>query len=213
MENLSRVIEALVFAAGHVVSAEEIRESISEIAGAGPSDSDISRVVEALNESYEETGRAFRINEWGGGYRMATVPEFAPYVQTLFAETPRRLTRSLMETLSIIAYRQPVTKPEVDNVRGVDSNYALRKLMELGFVAMTGRSETVGRPLLFGTTHRFLEEFGLLGLDDLPKLRETEELFQDEQLMALRPEADEADPNETPEASEPQIDERAATEG
>lgn len=213
MDNLNLVIEALVFAAGRVLSAEEIRDCVASISGAeGPSDDEITESVAALNEEYESTERALRINLWGGGYRMATIPEVAPYVQALLAEPPRRLTRSLMETLSIIAYRQPITKPEIDNVRGVDSNYGLRKLMELGFVTMTGRSDTVGRPLLFGTTHRFLEEFGLLSLDELPKLREAEELFQDDQLLAMRREAglenelrrnDEPDQDEEQEKGKP----------
>ncbi len=190
MYNLKLTVEALVFAAGRVVSAEEIRDCVARISGTvGPSDEEIETSVEALNGDYESSKRAFRINLWGGGYRMATIADVAPYIQTLFEEPPRRLTRSLMETLSIVAYRQPVTKPEIDDVRGVDSNYGLRKLMELGFVTMTGRSDTVGRPLLFGTTHRFLEEFGLLSLDELPKLREAEELFQDDQLLAMRREA------------------------
>jgi segregation and condensation protein B len=87
-----------------------------------------------------------------------------------------------METLSIVAYRQPVSKPEIDNVRGVDSNYALRRLMELGFVSMAGRSDAVGRPLVFTTTTRFLEEFGIRSLEDLPQLREAEELFAEGEL-------------------------------
>ena len=190
MTNLNRIIEALVFTAGRVISADEIRETFVTAAGqedAGPSDSEIAVAVEQVNADYESTGRPFRIHQWAGGFRMATTPEVANYVQALLAEPPRRLTRSLMETLSIVAYRQPITKPEVDNIRGVDSNYSLRKLMELGFVAMVGRSETVGRPL-FGTTQRFLEEFGLLSLDDLPKLREAEELFQNEELLSMRAE-------------------------
>jgi segregation and condensation protein B len=87
-----------------------------------------------------------------------------------------------METLAVVAYRQPVTKPEIDFVRGVDSTYAVRKLMELDFVALIGRSDTVGRPLVFGTTPRFLEEFGLNALGDLPELKETEELLAGLQL-------------------------------
>jgi len=185
-EYLTRVIEALIFAAGRTVGADEIRESFeSQSDNKGPSDETVKAAVASLNASYEETGRSFRVHAWAGGYRMATIPEFADYIRALFEEGPRRLTRSLMETLSVIAYRQPVSKPEVDDVRGVDSNYALRKLMELGFVAMTGRSETVGRPLLFGTTSRFLEDFGLNDLDELPQLREAEDLFRDDDMLAI----------------------------
>jgi segregation and condensation protein B len=191
MTDLNQIIEALVFTAGRVISADEIRETFATATDqedAGPSDDEIAGSIEEINADYESTGRPFRIHRWAGGFRMATTAEVASYVQALLAEPPRRLTRSLMETLSIVAYRQPITKPEVDNIRGVDSNYGLRKLMELGFVAMVGRSDTVGRPLLFGTTQRFLEEFGLLSLDDLPKLREAEELFQNEELLSMRAE-------------------------
>jgi segregation and condensation protein B len=111
---------------------------------------------------------------------MATVREVAPYVRALVeAEEERRLSRSLLETLAVIAYKQPVTKPEVDFVRGVDAGYALRKLMEKGFAAVVGRSDAVGRPLLYGTTPHFLEQFGLGALDELPRPREIEQLLND----------------------------------
>lgn len=186
MENLSQIVEALVFTAGSVLGADDIREVVGAVTGdPGPSDEEIDEAVQLVNDRYAGVGLAIRIHEWAGGFRMATVQEVAPFVQQLLSEPPKRLTRSLMETLSIVAYRQPVTKPEIDNVRGVDSNYSLRKLMEMGFVAMVGRSDTVGRPLLFGTTQRFLEDFGLGSLADLPKLREAEELFNEDQFAAL----------------------------
>jgi segregation and condensation protein B len=191
MQNLNLIVEAIVFAAGRVVSADEIRECIATVTDEdGPSDQEIADSIEALNRVYESAGLSLRIFDWAGGFRMATVPEVSDYLQAFFADPPRRLTRSLLETLSIVAYRQPVTKPEIDTVRGVDSSYALRRLMEQGFIAMVGRSETVGRPLLFGTTQKFLEEFGLSNLGGLPKLREAEELFQDDHMIALRREHD-----------------------
>ena len=131
-------------------------------------------------QSYRETGRAFRIESWAGGYRMATVREVAPFVRAFVAaEEERRLSRSLLETLSVIAYKQPVTKPEIDFVRGVDADYALKKLLEKSFVTVVGRSEAVGRPLLYGTTDFFLEQFGLAALDELPRPREIEQLLND----------------------------------
>ncbi len=183
MESLAQILEGIVFAAGRLVAADEIREAIRVASGdEGVSDEEIKQAVSALNERYVDSGSALRINQWADGYRMATVPELAVYLRAFFQEGPRKLTRSLMETLSIVAYRQPISKPEIDNVRGVDSNYALRRLMEMGFVSMAGRSDSVGRPLVFTTTARFLEEFGLQTLDDLPQLREAEELFAEGEL-------------------------------
>jgi segregation and condensation protein B len=101
-------------------------------------------------------------------------------VQALFVgEQEVSLSRSLMETLAVVAYKQPVTRPEVDFVRGVNSDYAIRKLMEMNLVDVRGRADSLGRPLLYGTTNRFLEQFGLMDLDDLPTLREVEELLDD----------------------------------
>jgi segregation and condensation protein B len=136
--------------------------------------------IERLNAYYEETGRAFRIKHWGGGIRMASHPQYARFIRALYDEhRPKKLSRTLMETLSIIAYGQPTTKPEIDFVRGVDSDYAVRKLLEIGLIDIVGRSDSIGRPLLYGTSDRFLEQFGLSSLEALPKLREVEELLGD----------------------------------
>ncbi len=178
---LERVAEALIFAADEPVSARRIAEVFAEVSGEEPpSEAAVEEVVARLNEAYETTERTFRIHAWSGGYRMATIPSVAPYVGALFHEARRRkLSRSLMETLAVIAYRQPATKPEIDHVRGVDSDYALRRLLELGLVDVLGRSDAIGRPLLYGTTKLFLERFGLYTLNDLPNLREVEELLND----------------------------------
>lgn len=183
MESLAQVIEGIVFAAGRLVAADEIREAIRTTSGEDSvSDEEMAASIQQLNNRYDESGSALRIHAWADGYRMATIPSLSGYLRAFFQEGPKKLTRSLMETLSIVAYRQPVSKPEIDNVRGVDSNYALRRLMELGFVSMAGRSDSVGRPLVFTTTARFLEEFGIRSLDELPQLREAEELFAEGEL-------------------------------
>ncbi len=178
---LQRVAEALIFAADEPVSAATVAAVYAEVTGSEEADAaSAEAAVEALNQSYRETGRAFRIEAWAGGYRMATVREVAPFVRAFVAaEEERRLSRSLLETLSVIAYKQPVTKPEIDFVRGVDADYALKKLLEKSFVTVVGRSEAVGRPLLYGTTDFFLEQFGLAALDELPRPREIEQLLND----------------------------------
>ncbi|MFQ5571056.1 MAG: SMC-Scp complex subunit ScpB [Rhodothermales bacterium] len=180
-EALAQAVEAMVFAADEPVTWERIVAVFGEITQeTQPSRERIEAVIEQLNQKYEEQHSAFRIRHWGGGYRMSTTVEVAPYLKALYRQDRhRRLTRSLMETLAILAYRQPATKPEIDFIRGVDADYALRKLLEIGLIDVVGRGDSVGRPLLYGTTQRFLEEFGLAELMDLPNLREIEELLSD----------------------------------
>ncbi len=180
-EELARAVEALVFATNEPVAADQIAEVFAEITReARPSPEQIQQTVDRLNASYEQEGRALRIRAWAGGFRMSTTEEVAPYLKAFFRhDRQRRLTRSLMETLAILTYKQPATKPEIDYVRGVDSDYALRRLLDIGLIDIVGRSQSVGRPLLYGTTSHFLEAFGLSDLDDLPNLREIEELLND----------------------------------
>lgn len=176
------VVEALIFAAHTPLDAAHLLQVIEAVAGEEPgcTEADVAALVEQLNRDYARTGRAFRIQAWGGGYRMATEPRYVAYLDTLFHEEKKlRLSRSLLETLVILAYKQPVTKPEIDFVRGVDADYALRRLLELELIDIVGRSETVGKPLLYGTTAKFLDQFGLQNLDGLPNLREIEELLND----------------------------------
>lgn len=180
-QDLMQVAEGLIFAANDPVSPSRIAQIYAEVTGqAAPEATKVAAAVERLNDQYAEAGRAMEIHEWGGGYRMATRSTLQPYIEILFGqERETSLSRSLMETLAIIAYRQPVTRPEVDFVRGVNSDYAIRKLMELSLVDVRGRSDSLGRPLLYGTTDKFLEQFGLSSLDDLPTLREVEDLLDE----------------------------------
>ena len=180
-EELARAVEALIFAADEPISADQIAEVFAEITReARPSTPQIQETVDRLNAQYEQQGGAIRIQAWAGGFRMSTSDEVAPYLKAFFRhDRQRRLTRSLMETLAILTYKQPTTKPEIDYVRGVDSDYALRRLLDLGLIDVVGRSDSVGRPLLYGTTPHFLETFGLSNLDGLPNLREIEELLND----------------------------------
>lgn len=175
------VIEALVFAADEPVTAEMMLDVYVEVTGRQrPTDQEVGESLERINAVYARTGRPFRIHKWAGGYRMATVPGMAPFLRVFFNENKnRRLSPSLMETLAVVAYRQPVTRPEVDFIRGVDADYAMRRLLEWGLIEIVGRSESLGRPLLYGTTPQFLDQLGIGGLDELPQLRDIEELLND----------------------------------
>ena len=175
-----RALEALLFAADVPLAAADLARIWTRVTGEPAEDGEIDRAVERLNEGFAATGRAVRVQAWGGGYRLATVKSVAPFVEALAADdAPRRMSRALLETLAVVAYKQPVTKPEIDHVRGVASDYALRQLMERGLVTVAGRADSVGRPLLYGTDEVFLDAFGLRALDDLPLPREIEDILAD----------------------------------
>ena len=145
----------------------------------------IKMAVEQLNAHYLEQNSAFRIVEIAGGFQFATRPEFAEYVVRLFKEkSRRRLSGAALETLAIIAYKQPVSKLDVENIRGVNCDEVLKSLLEKNLITITGRAEAVGRPLLYGTTVDFLRHFGLPEIGDLPKPREIEELMKEESIRA-----------------------------
>ena len=173
-------VEALVFASDVALRPEDVARLYGEVTGAEVAAQAVDQAVDTLNARYRQSGAAIRIERWAGGLRMATTESAAPFVQALFAaDDERRLSRSLLETLAVIAYKQPVTKPEIDHVRGVGSDYALRQLLERDFVTIDGRGEGVGRPLLYATTDRFLDQFGLADLGDLPSPREIEDILAD----------------------------------
>ena len=181
LPDFDAAIEALVFAAEEPVAAGVLAKSWAEATGLeAPRTADVEDAVLRINERLVETDRPYSIEKWGGGFRFATRPELAPFLKALFVtDRQRKLSRTLMETLAILAYRQPVSRSELEFVRGVDCDYAIRKLLEYGLIDVTGRAERVGRPLLYGTTDRFLELFGLHALDDLPNLRELESILDD----------------------------------
>lgn len=145
----------------------------------------IHQAVEQLNDAYEEHGRAFRIIEIAGGYQFATRTEYGEFVARLFKEkSRRRLSGASLETLAIVAYKQPVSKNDIENIRGVNCDEVLKSLLEKNLITITGRAETVGRPLLYGTTVDFLRHFGLPRIQDLPRPREIEELMKEESIRA-----------------------------
>jgi len=133
-------------------------------------------LVDELNAEYLMRGRAFEIWEVAGGFQLRTLPAFASYVQASQPERPLRLSQAALETLAVVAYRQPVTRAEIEHVRGVDAGAVLRSLLERHLVRIAGHREVPGRPLLYATSRRFLEVFGLARIEDLPTLRELAEL-------------------------------------
>jgi len=180
------VIESLIFSSDDSLSPDEIIRAIKSIDGEDVeiSKSDVEVVVNQLNEKYESSESSFRILKIANGYIFATLETFAKYVGYLSSErAKRRLSQAALETLSIIAYKQPITKPELESIRGVNSDYIITTLLEKNLITIKGRAESVGRPLLYGTTEEFLKYFGLNNLTDLPKPREIEEIMQDEDFI------------------------------
>jgi segregation and condensation protein B len=171
-ESRKRIVEALVLGAPEPVSAQKLADVVPGL----EADEARALVVE-LGREYEEQGRAFEIWEVAGGYQLRTRPEYAPYLRLLHRERPLRLSRAALETLAVVAYRQPVTRAEIEAVRGVEVDAVIRSLLERQLVRIAGHREVPGRPMLYATTKRFLEVFGLGRLEDLPTLREMEELL------------------------------------
>jgi segregation and condensation protein B len=160
------VVEALLFASDSPLEAERIRE-VLDLADAG----EARALVDALRERYDAADGALTVVEVAGGFRMVTRPEIAPWLLRLAkTRTKARLSRAALETLAIVAYRQPASRPEVDAMRGVNSDAVLENLLERRLIRIAGRKEAPGRPFLYETTREFLIAFGLRDVGDLPKV-------------------------------------------
>ena len=162
---LKTIVEAILFASDEPVPADRLAEA----AGEGITTDQIREAVGHLMADYDATGRAFTIEEIAGGFQLFTRPPYNKYLKKLLrARQEARFTQAALETLAIVAYKQPITRAEIEDIRGVSCSEILRALMERGLVAVTGRSEHLGRPLLYGTTKKFLQVFGLGSIKDLP---------------------------------------------
>ncbi|MBN1211664.1 MAG: SMC-Scp complex subunit ScpB [candidate division Zixibacteria bacterium] len=170
---IKSTVEALVLASPEPIPSRKITQVLEEATSA-----QVNRAVSELNEKYSEIGSSFRIRELAGGYQIYILPEYVGFVDELFTRRRKmRMTRAALETVAIIAYRQPVTKAEIEHIRGVASDGVIHNLMEKGMITIKGRANTVGRPLQYGTTNEFLKFFGLKSIDELPKMSEIEELI------------------------------------
>ncbi len=188
---LKALIEAMIFAAQEPLSIAQIKAIYQDGRRGGEAqDLDqelIKQVVTDLNKEYGASDRPYRIIQIAGGYQFATLADYATWIGKLYKEQGRRkLSQSGVETLCIIAYKQPITKSEIEKIRGVNCDYVLKTLLEKELVTVTGRAETVGRPLLYGTTKEFLKHFGLHEIVDLPRPREIEEILGESQFETER---------------------------
>jgi segregation and condensation protein B len=171
------VVEALLFASSKPLSVDNLSEAAGiDIAG-------VREILAALQEEYSSESRGFSLEEVAEGFQLRSDPRYADQIGKLFAaRSRRRMTRSSLESLSIIAYRQPVTKAEIEHIRGVDSGAVLKTLLSLSMIRILGRKEAPGRPILYGTTRDFLEYFGLRDIESLPTLEEVTEFLDGDTL-------------------------------
>ncbi len=184
MTDLKSAIEALLFASERPLTAEEIKSAFPQEASnpsegevpsivAGVSTADIREQIEILKNEYESQNRGFRIYEIANGYQIASDIRFAEVLRRFYiSREKKKISQAGLETLSVIAYRQPVTRAEIEAIRGVNVDGAVKTLMEKGMIRIAGRKDVPGRPLLYGTTNEFLEHFGLKSLQELPPLSE-----------------------------------------
>ena len=169
-EETKKIIEALLFVSDKPISIDTLKDVLRDIES-----TDIRAVIEELNDEYANSGRSFAIKEIAGGFQMLTDPVYSRWISALYKRPPDRLTGPSLETLAIIAYRQPITRSDIEAIRGVNVDGVLRTLEERGLIKSRGRVDGPGRPILYGTTSEFLQHFGLKSLEELPKLKEFQE--------------------------------------
>ena len=172
-DQLMKAVEAVIFAADKPVSLNRLEKIFPEVKKA-----ELENAIVCLDQEYE--AHAFSIIKVAGGYQMVTKPEYHDWVKQLYVGRTRpRLSAAALETLSVIAYKQPVSRIEIEAIRGVNSDSVLGTLLERGLIVIKGRAETVGRPLLYGTTDEFLQYFGLNNFSELPKPAEIEAMLKE----------------------------------
>jgi segregation and condensation protein B len=171
MEDLKQIIESLLFITEEPLSIDRLKKVLQPVSG-----DDIRQALKQLAEDYENRKGGFTLKEVAGGFQFRTRPEYNVWVKKLIAPKPTRLSKAALETLAIIAYKQPIIRSEIEHIRGVDSGGVLRMLLEKNLTRVMGRKEIPGRPLIYGTTRHFLEVFELRNLKDLPTPKEIEEM-------------------------------------
>lgn len=175
------LVEAALFASTELLTLRQLRELVDPALSAAK----VQKLVQGINQRLSDGKHPFEVVSSAGAWRLRTRPELYPWLRGLFKEQQsRRLSQAVLETLAVVAYKQPITKAEIEAVRGVSADGALKKLLEKRLVTVSGRTDTPGRPLTYGTTKEFLEYFGINKLpDDLPRLAEFEELVQARALL------------------------------
>jgi segregation and condensation protein B len=182
---LKNIVEAIIFASQEEITVKQIKEILDSFKIASKT-AEIEEIISALNLEYANGESAFEIIKIAGGYQFATRKKFAHFVGKLYTETQRKkLSPSAIETLSIIAYKQPITRSDIEFIRGVNVDYIVNSLLERDLISIKGRASGPGRPILYGTTDNFLKVLGLNAIEDLPKLREINEILKNEKIDGI----------------------------
>ena len=175
-DQLKSILESLLFASEGPITVHRLGEVLE-----GVERSEISSALRELQAEYDASGRGFRLAEVAGGYQMQTARENADWVKKLYRDRPQRMTRATLETLAIVAYKQPMTRAEIEAIRGVDVDGVVATLLDRRLIRIVARKDVPGRPFLYGTTPEFLQLFNLKDLSHLPTLKEMEEMTLPEQ--------------------------------
>ena len=212
MDDIKNIIESLLFVAEEPLTIDRLKKIIS-----GAESRELREALEELAEDYETRQGGFFLKEVAGGYQIRTRPEYMEWIKRLLQPKPLRLSKAALETLAIIAYKQPVIRSDVEHIRGVDCGGILRVLLERKFIRVLGRRELPGRPLIYATTKRFLEVFDLKNLKDLPTPKEIEEFGSalSENMDAAADDAQgepESPPEEAPETASETVESEASAE-
>ncbi len=177
MDFLAQHIEALIFATEHPVTLAEIKSVLDTAFDTDTAEADMLAALQTIRTRYLESHFAFELIEIGGGFQFLTKPAFHNTVGIYLKQTTKkRLSQAALETLSIVAYKQPVSKTELEQIRGVSCDYAIQKLLEKELVEIQGRSEAPGRPLVYGTSPKFMDYFGIKSINDLPKPKDFKDI-------------------------------------
>jgi segregation and condensation protein B len=169
LDFLQNHIEALIFCSPSPIKVVDIKGCLSEMFGADVPEEDLVGAIQRIDEKFQAEEYSFQLFKAAGGYQFLTKPAYQASIAILLKQqSKKRLSTSAMETLSIIAYKQPISKTEIENIRGVNCDYAVQKLLDKSLIEITGKAETIGRPMLYGTTQKFMEYFGISDLVELP---------------------------------------------
>ena len=172
---LDLYIEALLFASDYALNVEDIRKVVNTTFDQNYKRQHIQELIDNVRDKYEDDHLAIHLVGLAGGYMFMTKPQYHRIISDFIKlGSKKKLSKAALETLSIIAYKQPISKTEIEHIRGVNADYAVQKLLEKELIEISGRAEGPGRPLLYGTSTKFLNHFGLLSTEDLPKLKEFE---------------------------------------
>jgi len=187
-KNLRNIIEALIFASEEELSSEQIKNLLYNC-NISVSIKEIEDCINNINEEYKNKSNAFEIIKIAGGYQFATRKEYSDFISKMRIESQRKkLSQSALETLAIIAYKQPITRSEIEFIRGVNVDYIVNSLLEKDLIMIKGRANSPGRPIIYGTTDNFLKILGLNSLEDLPKLKEINEILKNEKIEGIKEE-------------------------